>query len=73
MLRACIDLGRLEMKAKDFDASKAVLSEALAEATAKAGEDSQEAGGWRGACAPGGVWVSLSLGVHGGGLRRARI
>jgi hypothetical protein len=45
MLRACIDLGRLEMKAKDFAASKAVLSEALAEATAKAGEDSQEAGG----------------------------
>jgi hypothetical protein len=46
MLRACIDLGRLEMKAKEFGAAKAVLGEALAEATAKKGDDSQEAGGW---------------------------
>jgi hypothetical protein len=44
MLRACIDLGRLEMKAKEFDASKAVLTEALGAAREKAGEESQEAG-----------------------------
>jgi tetratricopeptide (TPR) repeat protein len=43
MLRAAIDLARLHMKAQAFDASKAVLNDALEVAKAKAGDDSHEA------------------------------
>jgi hypothetical protein len=50
MLRACMDLGRLEMKAQDFGAAKAVLFGALEVAKDKEGADS-EATGARG-CLP---------------------
>lgn len=54
MLRASMDLGRLEMRAKDFGAAQGVLEAALAVAKDKEGEESEAAGAragdaWQGA------------------------
>ena len=45
MLRACMDLGRLEMRAKDFAVAQRVLEGALEVAKDKEGDDSEATGG----------------------------
>lgn len=71
LLRTSVELGRLEIKARQFDAARGVLGEALAAAQDKMGDDSQEAGegGMRGFCI--GAWPMQTL-VACGGVPGAR-